>query len=359
MGWISDTSEEHRSIKAQVSGETEQDQELSQKIRELEAQAQETKQTLDAKEQDYQTKKSELDTAKQQLTNGKAELDQAKAQLNASEIKLSSAAASIESGQKQLDAGKAELEAQEQTLKNGEAEIAENEAKLADARKEYEEGKKTSEAEIAKGEKKLADAGKQISQIKNPKWYLYDRSTLTEYDGFGENADRMRAIGKVFPVMFFLVAALISLTGMTRMVEEQRIEIGTMKAWDTEIFHCIEISGICIPCNGRRKCSWSTGGRENPSVYYIYAYEIMYPHIPKIYVPYHMSYAVMASAASIACTMGATLASCYKELAAEPAVLMRPPAPKKRAESFPGKNRIHLETDEFHLEIHDQESDAL
>ena len=115
-------------------------------------------------------------------------------------------------------------------MKNGEVEIAENEAKLADARKEYEEGKKTSEAEIAKGEKKLADAGKQISQIKNPKWYLYDRSTLTEYDGFGENADRMRAIGKVFPVMFFLVAALISLTGMTRMVEEQRIEIGTMKA---------------------------------------------------------------------------------------------------------------------------------
>ena len=216
-------------LKAQVSGETEQDQELTQKIRELEAQAQETKQTLDAKEQDYQTKKNELDAVKQQLTNAKAELDQAKAQLDASETKLSSAVASIESGQKQLDAGKAELEAQEQTLKKGEAEIAENEAKLADARKEYEDGKKTSEAEIAKGEKKLADAGKQISQIKNPKWYVYDRSTLIEYDGFGENADRMRAIGKVFPVMFFLVAALISLTGMTRMVEEQRIEIGTIQ----------------------------------------------------------------------------------------------------------------------------------
>ncbi len=111
--------------------------------------------------------------------------------------------------------------------------------------------------------------GKQISQIKNPKWYVYDRSTLIEYDGFGENADRMRAIGKVFPVMFFLVAALISLTGMTRMVEEQRIEIGTMKALGYgKFFHCIEISGVCIPCNGRRKCPWSTGGRENPSVHY-------------------------------------------------------------------------------------------
>ena len=322
-------------LKAQVSGETEQDQELSQKIRELETQAQETKQTLDAKEQDYQTKKSELDTAKQQLTNGKAELDQAKAQLDANERKLSNAAASIESGQKQLDAGKAELEAQEQTLKNGEVEIAENEAKLADARKEYEEGKKTSEAEIAKGEKKLADASKQIRQIKNPKWYLYDRSTLTEYDGFGENADRMRAIGKVFPVMFFLVAALISLTGMTRMVEEQRIEIGTMKALGYGNFSIASkyLGYAFLATAGGSVLGVLVGEKILPYII-IYAYEIMYPHIPKIYVPYHMSYAVMASAASIVCTMGATLASCYKELAAEPAVLMRPPAPKNGRRVF-------------------------
>ena len=207
-----------------------QDQELLQKIQVMELQAQETKKTLDAKEQDYQTQKAGLDAAKQKLASGKAELDQAKAKLDASEAKLTSAAASIESGQKQLDAGKAELKAQEQTLQNGETEIAQNEAKLADARKEYEDGKETSEEEIAKGEKKLADAKEQIKKIKNPKWYVYNRSTLVEYDGFGENANRMRAIGKVFPVMFFLVAALISLTGMTRMVEEQRIEIGTMKA---------------------------------------------------------------------------------------------------------------------------------
>ena len=322
-------------LKAQVSGETEQDQELTQKIRELEAQAQETKQTLDAKEQDYQTKKNELDAVKQQLTNAKAELDQAKAQLDASETKLSSAVASIESGQKQLDAGKAELEAQEQTLKKGEAEIAENEAKLADVRKEYEDGKKTSEAEIAKGEKKLADAGKQISQIKNPKWYVYDRSTLIEYDGFGENADRMRAIGKVFPVMFFLVAALISLTGMTRMVEEQRIEIGTMKALGYGNFSIASkyLGYAFLATAGGSVLGVLVGEKILPYII-IYAYEIMYPHIPKIYVPYHMSYAVMASAASIACTMGATLASCYKELAAEPAVLMRPPAPKKGRRVF-------------------------
>ena len=312
-----------------------QDQELLQKIQVMELQAQETKKTLDAKEQDYQTQKAGLDAAKQKLANGKAELDQAKAKLDACEAKLTSAAASIESGQKQLDAGKAELKAQEQTLQNGETEIAQNEAKLADARKEYEDGKETSEEEIAKGEKKLADAKEQIKKIKNPKWYVYNRSTLVEYDGFGENANRMRAIGKVFPVMFFLVAALISLTGMTRMVEEQRIEIGTMKALGYGNFSIASkyLGYAFLATAGGSILGVLTGEKILPYII-IYAYEIMYPHIPKIYVPYHMSYAVMASAASIVCTMGATLASCYKELAAEPAVLMRPPAPKKGRRVF-------------------------
>ena len=220
-------------------------------------------------------------------------------------------------------------------MQNGETEIAQNEAKLADARKEYEDGKETSEEEIAKGEKKLADAKEQIKKIKNPKWYVYNRSTLVEYDGFGENANRMRAIGKVFPVMFFLVAALISLTGMTRMVEEQRIEIGTMKALGYGNFSIASkyLGYALLATAGGSILGVLTGEKILPYII-IYAYEIMYPHIPKIYVPYHMSYAVMASAASIVCTMGATLASCYKELAAEPAVLMRPPAPKKGRRVF-------------------------
>lgn len=145
----------------------------------------------------------------------------------------------------------------------------------------------------------------------------------------------MRAIGKVFPVMFFLVAALISLTGMTRMVEEQRIEIGTMKALGYGNFSIASkyLGYAFLATAGGSILGVLTGEKILPYII-IYAYEIMYPHIPKIYVPYHMSYAVMASAASIVCTMGATLASCYKELAAEPAVLMRPPVPKKGRRVF-------------------------
>ena len=97
-------------------------------------------------------------------------------------------------------------------------------------RRNMKNGKAKAEAEIEDGEKKISDAEREIADIEKPKWFVYDRSSLPEFSGYGENADRMRAIGKVFPVIFFLVAALISLTSMTRMVEEQRTAIGTMKA---------------------------------------------------------------------------------------------------------------------------------
>ena len=115
-------------------------------------------------------------------------------------------------------------------MKNGEVEIAENEAKVAEAKIEYANGEEEAAQKIAEGEQKIADAEAKVQDIEKPTWYVYDRDTLTEYSGYGENAERLGAIGRVFPVLFFLVAALISLTSMTRMVEEQRTAIGTMKA---------------------------------------------------------------------------------------------------------------------------------
>ena len=84
---------------------------------------------------------------------------------------------------------------------------------------------------LIEAKQQIADAKAEIAKVEEPKWYIQNRSeAMAEYDGYGENADRMRSIGEVFPFLFFLVAALISLTTMTRMVEEQRIQIGTMKA---------------------------------------------------------------------------------------------------------------------------------
>ena len=284
---------------------------------------------LNAGETAYQAGVQELEAAKKQLSDGATQLEAAKSTLDATKAQLDSAWNQIQSGQKQIDDGWAEINAQEKNLESGEAQIAENEAKLADARKEYESGKAEAEQELADGEQELLDAEEQLADVEDPEWYIYDRSNLVEYDGYGENADRMRAIGRVFPVLFFLVAALISLTSMTRMVEEQRIEIGTMKAlgYDRFAIAAKYLGYALLATVGGSIVGVLIGEKILPFII-IYAYGILYQHIPEILVPYAWSYAIQASAAALACTMLATLFACYKELGEQPASLMRPPAPK-------------------------------
>ena len=139
----------------------------------------------------------------------------------------------------------------------------------------------------------------------------------------------MRAIGKVFPVIFFLVAALISLTSMTRMVEEQRTQIGTMKALGYSKWAIASkyLGYALLATAGGSIIGFLIGEKVLPFII-IYAYGIMYQHIPEILVPYDWSYAIEASLAAVACTMLATVFSCYRELGEQPASLMRPPAPK-------------------------------
>ena len=295
----------------------------------LQATADITKTQLEEGEAGYQAGLQEIEAAKKQLSDGAAQLSSAKATLDASKAQLDSALGQIQSGQQQIDEGWAEIRTQEQTLKDGEAKIAESEQELADAKKEYEEGKAEAEAEFADAEQEIADAQEEIDKIEDPDWYLYDRGNLPEYDGYGENADRMRALGRVFPVLFFLVAALISLTSMTRMVEEQRIEIGTMKAlgYDKSAIAAKYLGYAFVATLGGSILGVLFGEKVLPYII-IYAYGIMYQHIPEILVPYDWGYAAMASLAALACTMFATWYACYKELGAQPAALMRPPAPK-------------------------------
>lgn len=285
--------------------------------------------TLETQEQDYQSKLTALNNSKAELAAKEQQLADTKAALDSSKQQLSDAYSQIESGKGQLASGWAQIDEKEQELASGEAEIAENETTLEDAKAEYEEGKKEAEDEIADGEAKIADAEEELAEIEDPKWYVYDRSNLPEHDGYGENADRMRAIGKVFPVIFFLVAALISLTSMTRMVEEQRTQIGTMKALGYSKWAIVSkyLSYALLATAGGSIIGVLIGEKVLPFII-IYAYGIMYQHIPEILVPYDWAYAIEASIAAVACTMFATVFSCYRELGEQPAALMRPPAPK-------------------------------
>lgn len=285
--------------------------------------------TLETQEQDYQSKLTALNNSKAELAAKEQQLADTKAALDSSKQQLSDAYSQIESGKGQLASGWAQIDEKEQELASGEAEIAESETTLEDAKVEYEEGKKEAEEEITDGEAKIADAEEELAEIEDPKWYVYDRSNLPEHDGYGENADRMRAIGKVFPVIFFLVAALISLTSMTRMVEEQRTQIGTMKAIGYSKWALVSkyLSYALLATAGGSIIGVLIGEKVLPFII-IYAYGIMYQHIPEILVPYDWAYAIEASIAAVACTMFATVFSCYRELGEQPAALMRPPAPK-------------------------------
>ncbi len=313
----------------------EPDTGLDQQIAALEAQAQAVAARLEGERQAYTLGQAGIEAVRREMDSAQAELTAAKSQIDAAEAELAAAPAKLSSGQAQINSGWNELRSQEQKLVDGEAEIVSNEAKLVDAKKEYEEGKAEAEAEIADGEKKIAEAEADIEDIELPKWYVYDRSTLIEYSGFGENAQRLGAIGRVFPVLFFLVAALISLTSMTRMVEEQRTSIGTMKAlgYSKGAIASKYIGYALLATAGGSVIGVLIGEKILPYII-VYAYGILYQHLPKILVPYDWGYAAMASGAAVFCTLFATVMACYKELEAQPAVLMRPPAPKNGRRVF-------------------------
>lgn len=261
--------------------------------------------------------RSQLDSTKSQITDGKAQIQSAWALLNEKEGTLNASKAQLASGEQELADGRSEYE---QAAKEAEDQITDGQVKITDGEKQLSDAKQ-----------KIADAKAEIKKIENPKWYVQTREdALTEYQGYGDNADRMRSIGKVFPVLFFLVAALISLTTMTRMVEEQRVQIGTMKAlgYGKAAIAGKYIGYALIATLGGSIFGVLAGEKILPFII-IYAYMILYKHLPAILVPYHMSYALQASGIAVACTLIATIASCYKELAAEPAELMRPAAPKQ------------------------------
>ena len=307
---------------------------------------------INAAREQLSSAQQEINANAQTLADGQAQLDANVSKLNASEQQYASGLAQYQSGQQQIAdneakllSGEKEIADNEKKLTDGEKEIAENEKKLQDAAKdlekgekdladgkqEYETSRKDAEEEIAENEQKLADARKELDDLEQPEWMVTDREDLPEYSDYGDNADRLKSIGQVFPVIFFLVAALISLTTMTRMVEEQRTQIGTLKALGYRK-PAIAAKYICyalLATVGGSIMGMLLGEKIIPYVI-ITAYGIMYHNVSNtISIDYQLSFALIASGASIVCTVGATLFACGKELQETPASLMRPPAPKE------------------------------
>ena len=284
---------------------------------------------LDNARLELEQKQQELNDAQTQIDNGQAQINRGWSEILSNQIALNDASREIAENEKNIEDAEDEIRENEEKLKTAAKDLKKGRKELKDGWKEYEDGKADAEDEIADGERKLADAKQELEDLKDPEWVISTRDDLPEYTGYGDNAQRIRNIGKVFPVLFFLVAALISLTTMTRMVEEQRTQIGTMKALG---YSKSSIAGKYILYAAFATVGGSilgilVGEKLIPYIIVV-AYKILYIHMPDVVIPYEAKYALLASGAALFCTMAATIASCFRELLDTPAALMRPPAPK-------------------------------
>ncbi len=299
-----------------------------------------TQAALDAFAGTLTQNKKKLDDAKAKLAKASREVSAGYAALAAASTQLENARQQLEDGQKALDEGREELKAEkakgEQKLADAARELRDAERKLASGELEYEDAKNTAQRELADAQAEIDDAQKKLDDLSPPEWYILTRDSIPGNAAYYDDANRIDAIARVFPLFFLLVAALVCLTTMTRMVEEQRTELGTVKALGYSkgaaafkfLFYC-GLASLLGSAAGL-----AIGFKVFPFVIGS-AYGILY-QIPPIQTPFHWSYAIPTALVAVLGTMAAALVACYKELAEQPAALMRPKAPK------PGK-RVLLE----------------
>lgn len=265
---------------------------------------------IEAARQTLKSKKAELESGKAELADGKADLAAAEAKLNAEEAHAKQKIA----------------EAREE-IAGGKEELADGEAKLIEQEREYA-GKKE------EANQKLADAYAKLDDIDMTQWYVQDRSSLGSYSSLDSDLSSIEAVGKVFPVIFLLVAVLMSLTAMTRMVEEERGLIGTYKALglgNAGIYgkYIVFAFAACL-----------LGGIVGDILGFILIpkfvtviLEVLYS-LPQYYLSFDVLYGVGGVMLFMVGIVGATALACRSELEQMPATLMRPKAPGAGARVF-------------------------
>lgn len=274
-----------------------------------------------------------------QLMDGYAQLDAAQAELDGkraeAEAQFAEQQAILDENKAKLEAAQEELAAGEQELADGRAQIAAAEQQLAAGRAEYEAGYAeaqeqfaSAEAELASAKKQLDDAEIEVEKLEHPSVYLLDRSTNSGYVSFQNDTSIVDQVAKVFPLFFFAVAALVCMTTMTRMIDEQRTQIGTLKALgysDGRIawrYMSYSGSAALIGC----AVGFAVGTWLFPLVIWR-GYSMLYDFAPLEYV-FKPWLAVISLIAALACSAGVTYLTCRSELRRMPAALMRPKTPK-------------------------------
>ena len=285
--------------------------------------SEEQKQMLENKiqmlKQSKQTIKAGIEQINNGITTGKQEIENAKTQLQNAKNELTKK-------EKQYEATKT---ATYSSLENAKIEIEKSKAELEKGEKELEEKQEEFKDKIADAELKLIDSREKIANIENPTWYVLDRYSNTGYNSFIQDTESIENISKVFPIVFFMVALLISLTSMTRMVEEQRTQIGTLKALG---YNKLQIASKYVIYAG---LACVIGGVLGMSVGFVLLpqiiwtmYQMMYQMTDNIHISFNIIIGGMGLLLICVCIIGATIYAVLKELVQTPSTLMRPKAPK-------------------------------
>jgi len=268
---------------------------------------------------------TKLENGKKEIQLASEKLDLTQKELDRNGLLLIKARQSIEDERNKLLDGE---EAGLNQFKTAKAELVKAEQDIKTSETEYLNSKKEADREFSKAWDDIIEAEEEISDIPEAEWYVLDRESHYSFMDYGAAADNIDAIGKVFPIFFALVAALVSLTTMTRMVDEQRVFIGTLKALGYSqmaiiskfIFYAFSATSIgCI-------AGIAIGYTLFPLIIFN-AYGIMYV-LPPAILRFDVVLALGISIAAIALTTITTYIASSQELKEEPSSLMRPKAPK-------------------------------
>ena len=306
-------------IKEEIDSLQKQIDEGNAALAEAEKQLQEAQNQLDQAQNKLAESKAEIDNGKavfeQQKIAGQNEIDNAEAQLNVAKQQLADGEAEYNEGQAQLESGKEQLAAAKEEVQNAQQQVDDAKAQLVE--------------KLKLPESQLATMEKEIDEIDIGKWYVFNRKDNSGFTSFIEDTNRIDGIASIFPLFFYLVAALVCLTTMTRMVEEERTEIGTLKALGYKnstialkyFFYAFlaavigSILGIVIGLNTLPKIIYS-------------AYDSMYK-LPIFKVKYSVVVIIISIVGALLSTCTVAFIVAYEELKINPAVLMRPKAPKQ------------------------------
>ena len=274
----------------------------------------------------------ELADAQQEISDGWAELEDARQEILDGEAELADGRAELDDGWQQYYDGVAELEEAKATLpgelSDAKQELDDAYQKLLDGEAEYADGKAEAEQKLSDARQELNDARREVAEIEDCQWYILGRNTNVGYVSYQQDAERMGNLASVFPLIFFLVAALVCLTTMTRMVEDQRVEIGGLKALG------YSRSAIALKYVGYGFLSSFLGGALGLAVGVTVIPTIIFNAWKVLYTVGDMELfllpdvALLSVGAAVLCVTGTAFATCFAALAAVPAQLMRPKSPK-------------------------------